>query len=155
VAARRRSPRVYLLLLLLCPVFLAACETDDYGPVKIMQAMPESYLPPYPDATLLGQGSIPRRSSPEEGTYPAQLQRQFGTTAPESAVIAYYESLLKPLGWAQGCPVCSNWSKPGYTFSLLDETIDALPSRDQGYTIVYDERLTEDIDHTPPPATGQ
>lgn len=154
MTARLRSPRVYLLLLLLCPVFLAGCETDDYGPVKIMQAMPESHLTPYPGATLLGQGAFPRRSSPEEGTSAAYLSRAFGTTASFDAVVAYYASLVTPLGWTQDCSGCANWSKPGYTLSIVEETLGAHPSRNRGYTLVFDEVLTEDINYTPPPRSG-
>jgi|SRR5664279_1830521 len=152
--ATRRRKLALCLLLVLAAFVIAGCETDDYGPVKVMQAMPESHLAPYPGATLLSQGSVPRRSSPEEGTYPAQLGREFGTNAPESAVIAYYESLLESLGWAQGCSVCSDWSKPGYAFALQTVSQSSLNSHEQGYSFVFHETLTEDIDHTSPPASG-
>jgi hypothetical protein len=152
--ARLRSPRVHLLLLLLvlCPVFLAGCETDDYGPIKVMQAMPESHLAPFPEATLLSQGSMPRRSSPEEGTTGAYVDRKFGTNSDFTSVVTYYQSLLTPLGWT-GC--CSVWQKSGFDFQIVEETPGALPSSQQGYQLVYAEILSENTDYTPPPATGQ
>jgi hypothetical protein len=150
-AMRTRRGLAICLLLLLAAVSVAGCETDDYGPVKTMQAMPESHLAPYPGATLISQGNAPRRSSLETGTYPAQLQRQFGTTATFNTVVTYYQSLLEPLGWS-GC--CAVWKKPGYKLSLLQETLRADPSRFQGYTLVYDELLTEDLDATPPPESA-
>ena len=130
------------LLLATAALSVSSCETDDYGPVKTMQAMPESHLAPFPGARLISQGNGPRRSSLETGTAPAQLQRQFGTTATFDDVVVYYESLLEPLGWS-GC--CAVWTKPGYKFSLLQESLSADPSRYQGSTLVYNELLTEDL----------
>ncbi len=86
----RWSSRIALcLLLIIALVIVGACETEDYGPVKAMQAMPESHLAPFPGATLLSQGSMPRRQSIEEGTAGAYVVRRFGTNAAKSAVIAH------------------------------------------------------------------
>ena len=133
---------------------LGGCETQDYAPVTTMQAMPKSHLAPFAGATLLSQGAFPRRQSIEEGTAAAYLDREFGANAGESAVIAYYESLLKPLGWTQGCSVCSSWTKPGYYFEVSVRDPGSLPSSARGYNLVYDEILRGNIDYTPPPTSG-
>ena len=150
----KRHPWMALCLLLLMALSVGACETQDYGPVTTMQAMPESHLVPFPGATLLSQGGFPRKSSPEEGTAAAYLDREFGANGTESAVIDYYSALLKPLGWTEGCSVCSDWTKPGYGFAINVRNPGSLPSAARGYELVYDEILSENTDHTPARASG-
>jgi hypothetical protein len=69
-------------------------------------------------------------------------------------VIAYYQIQLQPLGWTQGCSVCSGWTKPGYYFEINTLSAASVPSDQQGYGLVYNEILREDTEYSPLPASG-
>lgn len=136
------------LVLASSAISLAACDTKDYGPIKALQALqalPESHLPPFPGATLLSQGSSPRVDDPLEGTYGASVGRRFGTDADFVTVLKYYDGLLTPLGWNG----CFDWHKGGYRFSISEVGTAAMPSSEQGYKLVFNEDLSEDISVQP------
>jgi hypothetical protein len=145
-----RNSLVEVTLLAASVFVLGGCETQDYAPIATMQAMPESRLAPFPGATLLHQGSMPRRQSLEEGVTGAYVDREFGTNADLNAVVAYYQSQLGPLGWTGGPAV---WQKDGFDFNINVEDPGSLPSSQQGYKLVYKEVLGQDTSVTAPPAT--
>jgi hypothetical protein len=147
--------RVVLALLLVASAFgVVACSSDDYGPIAPMQAMPESHLAPFPGATLIGSGPLPRGVGFMEATTAAGLEREFGVSTNgspiESSIIDYYDSLLKPLGWSGG-PAA--WHKAGYRFTVVFNNPLAAGTREQAYELTYWEALTEDLSVTSPPAT--
>ena len=140
---RRHKMGRALVLLAFVAMSVVGCESQDFTPDATMQTMPESRLVPFPGATLLVQGASPRRQSLEGGTAAAYLIRKFGTDATEAQVIAYYASLLGPLGWKHPCEKCDFWEKPGYQFQITSEPPGSLPSSQQGYGLVYNELLLE------------
>ena len=141
MSSRKLSFTIALLCLLAMSV--VACETEDFTPDATMQTMPESHLAPFPNSTLLVQGAFPRTESFLEATSGAHLLRKFGTNASDAEVIAYYASLLGPLGWKHDCPVCHGWDKPGYRFEIMTEAPGSLPSSQRGYKLVFNEILSE------------
>ena len=145
-------PVALALVVVSSAVGVSACETKDSWPLLGLYAMPESRLSPFPGATLLGQGSTPRRSGFIEVTTPAGVDREFGTNADVWSVYAYYQSLLQPLGWRGQLGV---WSKSGYAFDITIEKADSRPKDYENYFVVYDEQLAEDLSVTAPPGESQ
>jgi len=148
-----RSRTALLAACIVVAVASAGCETSDYSPIATMQAMPESHLTPYPGAVLLDSGSAPRRSSLEEGTTGAYMDRDFGVSAETSenetfrAIGAYYDSQLTPLGWTGGLAV---WNKGGWEFSIEVRPKSDWPSGDQGYAVIYEEVLSQNTSSSVP-----
>jgi hypothetical protein len=140
-----RSRTALLAACIVVAVASAGCETTDYSPIATMQAMPESHITPYPGAVLLDSGSAPRRSSLEEGTTGAYMDRDFGVNATTNAnatfraVAAYYDTQLAPLGWTGGGP----WYKGGWEFDVEERPKSDWPTADQGYALIYEEVLSQ------------
>jgi hypothetical protein len=143
-----------VFLLIATATAVGACASDDYGPIAPMQAMPESHLAPFPGATLIDSGPLPRRVGFMEATTAAQMEREFGLNTNGSpigsSVEDYYDSLLKPLGWRGGPGA---WHKAGYRFTITFNSPLAANTREQAYELTYWEALTEDLSVTSPPAT--
>jgi hypothetical protein len=147
----RRSRWIAIGLVVASVFAVSGCETTDYAPVATMQAMAESHLPPFPGATLLTQGSSPWTKSVETRVTGAYVFRQFGTDADDSAVTAYYDSQLRPLGWTGGPAV---WWKGGWLFQIQEMNPLALTSSEQGYHLVFDEILRQDVSSTAAPSSA-
>jgi hypothetical protein len=149
----RRQAWIAIFLLAASASVLGGCENQDARPIATMQAMAESHLPPFPGATLISTGSMPWKQSLELGTTGAYVTRTFGTDADESAVIAYYQTQLQPLGWTRGCSVCDVWQKPGYEFRIDQEYVGSHPEY-RPYPLVFSEVLSQETSVSPPPASG-
>jgi hypothetical protein len=114
--------------------------------------MPESHLAPYPVATLLSQGSSPRQPGVLEPDQAASVGRSFGTSADIWSVYAYYQGLLKPLGWSGSN---GSWRKGSYYFEISVGKVQPDASGHERFFLVYEESLRESLSVTAPPGLGQ
>ena len=143
-------PRVALVALavLATSVGLGGCQTVDNGPLATLQAMPDAHLPLYSGAVLVSERAVPTSEGFLSAKVDAYVVRRFGLTAAaeptvtQEAIIAYYASLLGPLGWGHPCSACAQWTKPGYYFELSFLSTPSQYSNLQGYTVAYDEYVS-------------